>query len=385
MTKVWVQFFHEIALKGQNRRMYQRLAKDHLARALKGLEVRWEADFAQAVLLALPEEAWPEARARLGKTLGVERFARVVEAPWDLEAVKEALAPLLERPLPSFRVTAKRADKAFPLTSPEIERLLGAFIQEKTGAPVRLKGAEREFVVRVLPGRILLEAEAHPGPGGFPPGSAGRVVALLSGGIDSPVAAHRLMRRGAEVVFVHFHPYPLLEGLGREKAKALVEHLLPYQHRARLHLVPFGEVQEAIVLSAPKDYRVVLYRRFMLRLAERIAEEEGALALVTGDSLGQVASQTLENLHAVSEAVRLPIFRPLIGLDKAEITALARSLGTYEISIQPDEDCCSLFVPEHPVTRARLSVVKRAEEGLPVEDLLAKALSGRERVDYAWP
>ncbi|GAA6761393.1 tRNA uracil 4-sulfurtransferase ThiI [Thermus oshimai] len=385
MIKVWIQFFHELALKGQNRKAYLRCTKDHLARALKGLGVRWERDFGLAVLLAFPEEAWPEAQGRLGKTLGVERFARVVETPQDLEAVKEALLPLLERPPSSFRVTAKRTDKTFPLTSPEIERLLGAFIQERTGAPVRLKGAEREFVVRILPGRILLEGEAYPGPGGFPPGSAGRVVALLSGGIDSPVAAHRLMRRGAEVVFVHFHPYPLLEGLGREKAKALVAHLLPYQHRARLYLVPFGEVQEAIVLNAPKDYRVVLYRRFMLRLAERIAEEEGALALVTGDSLGQVASQTLENLHAVNEAVRLPVFRPLIGLDKAEIVALARALGTYEISIQPDEDCCSLFVPEHPVTRARLSVVKKAEEGLPVEELLAKALSGRERLDYAWP
>ena len=385
-TLLLVQLFHELALKGKNRPFFLKRAKAHVRRALKGLGVALEGEWPMALLFRLPEEAWPEAKARLQDTLGVERFARVHRTPPDLEALKAALEKALEgQAFGSFRITAKRSDKAFPLTSPEIERALGAFVKGKTGAPVRLKGAEREFVVRVLPGAALLEVERHPGPGGLPPGVSGRVVALLSGGIDSPVAAYRLMRRGAEVVLVHFHPFPLLSGASREKAKALAERLARFQHRLRLHLVPFSEVQRHIIVEAPTAYRVVLYRRYMLRIAEAIAREEGALALCTGDSLGQVASQTLENLHAVNQAATLPVFRPLIGWDKEEIVAEAKRIGTYATSILPDEECCTLFAPKHPVTRARLEVVLETEARLPTEELLALALKEREVLTYTWP
>ncbi len=385
-TLLLVQLFHELALKGKNRPFFLKRAKAHVRRALKGLGVALEGEWPMALLFRLPEEAWPEAKARLQDTLGVERFARVYRTPPDLEALKAALEKTLEgQAFGSFRITAKRSDKAFPLTSPEIERALGAFVKGKTGAQVRLKGAEREFVVRILPGAALLEVERHPGPGGLPPGVSGRVVALLSGGIDSPVAAYRLMRRGAEVVLVHFHPFPLLSGASREKAKALAERLARFQHRLRLHLVPFSEVQRHIIVEAPTAYRVVLYRRYMLRIAEAIAREEGALALCTGDSLGQVASQTLENLHAVNQAATLPVFRPLIGWDKEEIVAEAQRIGTYETSILPDEECCTLFAPKHPVTRARLEVVLETEARLPTEELLALALKEREVLTYTWP
>mgnify|MGYP003439080583 FL=1 len=385
-TLLLVQLFHELALKGKNRPFFLKRAKAHVRRALKGLGVALEGEWPMALLFRLPEEAWPEAKARLQDTLGVERFARVHRTPPDLEALKAALEKALEgQAFGSFRITAKRSDKAFPLTSPEIERALGAFVKGKTGAPVRLKGAEREFVVRVLPGAALLEVERHPGPGGLPPGVSGRVVALLSGGIDSPVAAYRLMRRGAEVVLVHCRPFPLLSGASREKAKALAERLARFQHRLRLHLVPFSEVQRHIIVEAPTAYRVVLYRRYMLRIAEAIAREEGALALCTGDSLGQVASQTLENLHAVNQAATLPVFRPLIGWDKEEIVAEAQRIGTYATSILPDEECCTLFAPKHPVTRARLEVVLETEARLPTEELLALALKEREVLTYTWP
>jgi thiamine biosynthesis protein ThiI len=381
-----VNLFHELALKGGNRPFFLKKAKAHVKRALKGLGSRLEAEWPMALLFHLPKGAWPEAQERLSTTLGVETFAQVLRLPPDLKAIEAALAKALEgESFATFRVTAKRSDKSFPLTSPEIERALGAFIQERTGARVRLKGAEREFVVRLLPGAALLEVARHPGPGGLPPGVSGRVVALLSGGIDSPVAAYRLMRRGAEVVLVHFHPFPLLSGASREKAKALAERLARFQHRVRLHLVPFSEVQRRIILEAPKAYRVVLYRRYMLRLAEAIAKEEGALALGTGDSLGQVASQTLENLYAVNQAATLPVFRPLIGLDKEEIMKEAQRIGTYPISILPDEECCTLFAPKHPVTRAELSVVLDAESRLPTEELLELALKEREVVLYTWP
>ena len=385
-TLLLVQLFHELALKGKNRPFFLKRAKAHVRRALKGLGVALEGEWPMALLFRLPEEAWPEAKARLQDTLGVERFAGVRGTQGDVVGGRGALEKTLEgQAFGSFRITAKRSDKAFPLTSPEIERALGAFVKGKTGAPVRLKGAEREFVVRVLPGAALLEVERHPGPGGLPPGVSGRVVALLSGGIDSPVAAYRLMRRGAEVVLVHFHPFPLLSGASREKAKALAERLARFQHRLRLHLVPFSEVQRHIIVEAPTAYRVVLYRRYMLRIAEAIAREEGALALCTGDSLGQVASQTLENLHAVNQAATLPVFRPLIGWDKEEIVAEAQRIGTYATSILPDEECCTLFAPKHPVTRARLEVVLETEARLPTEELLALALKEREVLTYTWP
>jgi len=381
-----VNLFHELALKGGNRPFFLKKAKAHVKRALKGLGARLEAEWPMALLFRLPDGAWPEARERLSTTLGVETFAQVLRLPPDLKAIEAALAKALEgESFATFRVTAKRSDKSFPLTSPEIERALGAFIQERTGARVRLKGAEREFVVRILSGAALLEVARHPGPGGLPPGVSGKVVALLSGGIDSPVAAYRLMRRGAEVVLVHFHPFPLLSGASREKARAIAERLARFQHRVRLHLVPFSEVQRRLILEAPKAYRVVLYRRYMLRLAEAIAKEEGALALCTGDSLGQVASQTLENLYAVNQAATLPVFRPLIGMDKAEIVKEAQKIGTYPISILPDEECCTLFAPKHPVTRAELSVVLDTESRLPTEELLELALKEREVVLYTWP
>lgn len=385
-TLLLVNLFHELALKGASRPFFLKKAKAHVKRALKGLGARMEAEWPMALLFRLPKEAWPEAQERLKDTLGVGGFARVLRTPPDLKALEAALAEVLKgQGFASFRITAKRSDKTFPLTSPEIERLLGAFVKEKTGARVQLKGAERELVVRILPNAALLEVERHPGPGGLPPGVSGKVVALLSGGIDSPVAVYRLMRRGAEVVLVHFHPFPLLSGQSREKAKAIAERLAHFQHRITLHLVPFSEVQREIILKAPKAYRVVLYRRYMLRIAEAIAREKGALALCTGDSLGQVASQTLENLYVVNQAATLPIFRPLIGFDKMEIKAEAERIGTYAISILPDEECCTLFAPKHPVIRAQLSVVLEAERQLDAEALIALALKDREVVRYTWP
>jgi thiamine biosynthesis protein ThiI len=355
MEHLLVNVFHELALKGENRPFCLKKAKAHVKRALKGLEAKLEAQWPMALLFRLPQGAWPEAAARLSTTLGVETFAQVLRLPPDLKAIEAALAKALEgESFATFRVTAKRTDKTFPLTSPELERRLGAFIQERTGAKVRLKGAEREFVVRILPGAALLEVARHPGPGGLPPGVSGKLVALLS-------------------------------GASREKARAIAERLARFQHRVRLHLVPFSEVQRRILLEAPKAYRVVLYRRYMLRLAEAIAKEEGALALVTGDSLGQVASQTLENLYVVNQAATLPVFRPLIGLDKGEIVKEAQKIGTYPISILPDEECCTLFAPKHPVTRAEFSVVLDTEARLPIEELLELALKDREVALFTWP
>ena len=211
------------------------------------------------------------------------------------------------------------------------------------------------------------------GPGGLPTGTAGRVVALLSGGIDSPVAAWRLMRRGCHVTLVHFHSAPFLSHTSQAKARRLAEVLTRYQLRSRFHLVPFGELQRQLTLSVPSDLRVVIYRRFMLRIAERIARDARAKALVTGDVIGQVASQTLDNIAAADSAVRMPIFRPLVGMDKEEIMAQAQRLGTFGISIVPDQDTCTLFTPRHPETHARRHQIDEVEATLPVADMVKAA------------
>ena len=218
------------------------------------------------------------------------------------------------------------------------------------------------------------------GPGGLPTGTAGRVACLLSGGIDSPVAAHRMMKRGCAVTFVHFHSYPILSRASQEKARELVQLLTRWQQRSRLYLVPFGEIQQQVVLAVPGPMRVVVYRRLMLRIAERIARTRGAQALVTGDVVGQVASQTLENLAVVGNVATLPIFRPLIGMDKDEITARgACSSAPIPISIIPDQDCCTLFTPRNPLTRARLAQIEAAEQALPIDDFVEPRCPGGGR------
>jgi thiamine biosynthesis protein ThiI len=239
--------------------------------------------------------------------------------------------------------------------------------------------------VEVLPRDLYFSFAREVGPGGLPVGVSGRVVSLLSGGIDSPVAACRLMKRGCQVTFVHFHSFPFLDATSRDKAVELVQVLTRFQYRSMLYLVPFGEIQRQVVVSAPAPLRVVLYRRLMGRIAEQIARREHAKALVTGESLGQVASQTLENLAVIEEAVGIPVLRPLIGSDKEEIVQQARALGTYEISIIPDQDCCRLFVPRHPATSSSLEEIRQAESHLEVEKLVQMGLDQLEMRLFEFP
>ncbi|HYL82561.1 MAG TPA: tRNA uracil 4-sulfurtransferase ThiI, partial [Candidatus Acidoferrum sp.] len=262
---------------------------------------------------------------------------------------------------------------------------LGAFIQERTQATVDLEHPDLTVHVEVLPHDLYFSFGREPGPGGLPVGVSGRVVALLSGGIDSPVAVQRLQKRGCRVVLVHFHSFPFLDGTSRDKAVDLAQLLTRFQFQSRLYLVPFGEIQRQVVAGVPPPLRVVLYRRLMSRIAEQIAEREQAKALVTGESLGQVASQTLENLAVIEEAVGLPVLRPLIGSDKEEIVQQARALGTYDISIIPDQDCCRLFVPRHPATRSTLEEVRAAESRLDVGKLVQMGLDQMEIQAFEFP
>ena len=382
-----VVHYQEIALKGNNRPWFvSRLARN-LRTATKGAGVREVRVLMGRIELTLESSAdWNTVRERLSRVFGLANFARAGSAPLDVDAIAGAILEDVGQPAVStFRVSARRADKRFPLTSPQIEREVGGRIKEARGWKVDLSNPELTIFVEALTDEAFYYFGKERGAGGLPAGTSGRVACLLSGGIDSPVAAFRVMRRGCRVLFVHFHSYPILSRASQEKVRELVTLLTRYQYDSRLMLVPFGEIQQQVVLSVAPPLRVVIYRRLMMRIAEAIARRNRAQALVTGEVVGQVASQTLENLSAINTVVRMPVLRPLVGTDKDEITAEAERLGTYEISIIPDQDCCTLFTPRHPVTKARMPDVERAEAGLPIEEIVNRAVESAVQEEFHYP
>jgi len=382
-----VVHYQEIALKGKNRPWFLSRLVRNLRRAVSDLDVRAVRALMGRIEIELGSDASKEAVGdRIRRTFGIANFSYATRSRLDLDAMAaDILRDLEGETCGSFRVSARRADKRFPLTSPQIEREVGGRIKAARGWRVDLEKADLVVHLELLSDEAFYYFRKERGPGGLPVGTAGKVVCLLSGGIDSPVAAHRMMKRGCTVTFVHFHSYPILSRASQEKARELVQLLTTWQQRSRLYLVPFGEIQQQVVLGVPGPMRVVVYRRLMLRIAERIAQSRHALALVTGDVVGQVASQTLENLAVVGEVATLPLFRPLIGMDKEEITAEAIKLGTYPISIIPDQDCCTLFTPRNPLTRARLADIAAAEQTLSIDAFVTRAVEEAIVEDFEFP
>ena len=378
---------HELALKGKNRPWFMRKLTDNLRTATKGAGVErvWQGQLMVGLTLE-DEDCWPEVKSRLKDVFGVAKFYKAYDLPQDLDGLKARLPELLEgRSFESFRITTNRADKRFPMNSKEVNRDLGAFVKDLTGAQVKLKGPDLSIYLDIQTKGFLVyfdEVKAH---GGLPVGVSGKVAVMLSGGIDSPVAAWQMMKRGCQAMFVHFHSYPLVDRTSMEKAVDLVEHLTRHQYQSNLFLAPLGEIQKQIILSCPPSYRVVLYRRFMVRITEVLARRNRAKAIITGESCGQVASQTLENIAVVDQCAGMPILRPLIGHNKEEIVNMAQDIGTFSTSILPDQDCCTLFVPKHPETRASLDTVLRLEESLAVDELVRDAVNNTERQHFASP
>ncbi|MFM7840297.1 MAG: tRNA uracil 4-sulfurtransferase ThiI, partial [Nitrospira sp.] len=302
----------------------------------------------------------------MARVFGIANFSLNHGTPLDLthpdldELKKLAGQAVQGLSFSTFRISTKRADKRFRLTSMDVERAIGAHVCALTGKKVNLSEPDLSIHIEMLARQTYLSVQKEQGSGGMPTGVSGKVACLISGGIDSPVAAHRMLHRGCKATFVHFHGRPFVSRASEEKVREIVQVLTRYQLYSRLYLVPFGEIQQQIVATAPAPLRVVLYRRLMIRIAQEFAQRDKCWALVTGDSLGQVASQTPENLSVVEEAAQLPILRPLIGMDKSEITDQAQRIGTFDISIEPDQDCCRLFVPPHPSTRSSLVYVRKA-------------------------
>lgn len=387
-TPAAIVHYHEISLKRGNRPLFLRHLQQNLLRATSDLGPARLVQLPGRIMLDLSRHPAPgRVRERLERVCGIANLALALHTETSLDALRRAVEQVIEgREFDSFRITARRAFKTFPLTSTDLNRELGAHVLAvKPTARVSLEHPELTVYVEVLPGEAFVYCDRRPGAGGLPVGVSGTVAALLSGGIDSPVAAWRLMKRGCRVVFIHFHSVPYLPDVSRRKARDLTAKLTEWQYYSRLFLVPFGEVQREVVLSVPPPARVVVYRRLMVRIAERLARHTGALALVTGESLGQVASQTLHNLTRIDEATELPILRPLIGMDKLEITDQARALGTFETSIEPDADCCTLFVPKHPMTRMDREEIAALEARLDVPRLVTQAVETTVQETFDFP
>jgi thiamine biosynthesis protein ThiI len=385
--------YHEIALKGRNQWRFVDQLKSNLRAVFADFKLGAMRGEGPRLFVELPEEVDEKVAAeRAALLFGLQNFSLSRPVARDIEEIKrEAIAiARAHRSATSFRVRATRADKGFALNSMEIDQMVGAAVKEDAARDnielkVNLENPALVITVEILPDAAYIAAGKRPGAGGLPVGITGHGLALLSGGIDSPVAAYRMMRRGLRLDFVHFHSHPLVSAASREKAAELAEHLTRYQTRSTLILVAFAGIQREVVARGPRALRVVLYRRFMVRIAAALARRAGARVLVTGESLGQVASQTLENMTVIEEAAALTMARPLVGMDKNEIVDQARALGTFETSIQPDQDCCSLFVPPHPETHAHLDEVRAAESVFEVETMVADAVRKAEIVRFKFP
>ncbi len=395
-----VVHYHELWLKKGNRNFFLHKLREALRRALEGLAITRISHPADRLVVELLDAGQLEAALlRLARVSGISHLgvARVIERRTDAEADPlaairaAAWEEMRGEPFSTFAVRAKRSDKSFPANAMAIERDVGGYVFDQlqaAGRPALVDLAHPGLTCRieVTRGPTLVYARRIPGAGGLPPNTAGKLLCLLSGGFDSAVAAFKMMKRGAHLSFAHFWGGGALAGESSvHVARALVERLVPWEFTAKLYLVPIEPLQREIAAAAPEELRTLLYRRLMLRIAERIALRERAKGLVTGDSLGQVASQTLQNMFAVGSIARLPVYRPLVGDDKLEIQEIARRIGTHDISAEPFHDCCPVFQSKSPALFATSGELDAAEEKCGVSELVERGLSALtlERFRYS--
>jgi len=380
----------EIVLKGRNRQQFERILHGNISAALRDTGVPVEMRPREGVILLRVadgeqrgEAGWASAAAAIAERVrdvpGIAQVCQSLRVAKGPEAVSAAAVALTKGRTGTFAIRARRRDKRFPLTSAQLSVLIGREIQEAHGLRVNLSRPDTRVFIEVDSREVFVFTEGVVGQGGLPVGVSGRSVVLMSGGIDSPVAAYRMMRRGLRCFFLHFSGLPLTGPESIYKAYALVRELDRFQGGSRLFVVPFGKAQQALASAGADRLLIMAQRRLMLRTGEALARRLSSTALITGDSLGQVSSQTLTNIRALDDAVRLPILRPLIGWDKSEIMAEARRIGTLAISELPDQDCCTRLTPPRVETRARLDDLHRIESRLDVSELADElALSAQE-------
>jgi len=369
----------ELMLKGKNRYFFEKILLRNLRHALSAIgKRRINQQLGKFFIPLSSDDATDTLVDMMRRIPGVETFFFARHLPHDMELLKDFLVRLSETYVHvPFAVRCRRPYKSYPINSMEINKILGALLVDR-GWTVNLSEPEMIFRVEILQDGFLVYTTIHRGPGGIPLGVSGKVVALLSGGIDSPVAARLLYNRGCRVIYAHFHNQTADSCGVRDKIQQIVRELQKYQPPTRLYMIPFEALQKSIIMFCPPRQRMIVYRRVMFRIARMIAKKEGALGFVTGDSIGQVASQTLENLRTIYAESTLPIFTPLIGMNKQETVDLARKFGTYDISIMPYDDCCSFMIAKHPDTRSNVEKINVIEADVPLRELEAEAFASAE-------
>ena len=381
MEKLFSIHYAEVGLKGKNRVFFEKRLANNIKLALRGTGYAEVKRLHDRVLVHLGAHAnISEIKQRLQQVMGIAYFDLSCRTENNLAAIKAAaLQHIRDVPCDSLKVETRRADKTFPLTSPEVSAEVGGYLVKETGKRADMHTPDLTCWIKITHNAAYISTEKIQGIGGLPVGVSGKVLVMLSGGIDSPVAAWQMIKRGAKAVFIHFYSYPYTDKASLEKVLEIAEILAVSNYRSTIYLVPFANLQQTIVTATPAPFRVLLYRRMMTRIAQRVATMVDAEALVTGESLAQVASQTLTNLRTIEAIAEIPILRPLIGEDKAEIIEKAQRIGTFDVSTRPHQDCCSLFVPKHPATRASLTELAEAESGLDIDTLVEDALNNLEK------
>ncbi len=373
--------FGEVFLKGENRPFFMKKLVDHIKTSVAPLGGKvWMSEGRIYVSDFTDQQACME---RVAKVFGVHSVSPAVEMEKDdFEQVCHQAAEMMKNMTGSFKVLARRSDKHYPLTSPEIMRRAGGYILAHTeNLTVDVHHPEHEMTIEIRD-HAYLSVERMMGVGGMPMGTNGKACLLLSGGIDSPVAGYMVAKRGVELCCVHYHSFPYTSEWAKEKVLSLADILSGYCGPMKVFVVPFTEIQMQIHEKCPDNYTTLIMRRYMMRIAEMLAKQEGADALITGESVGQVASQTMKALTCTDAVVDMPVFRPLIGMDKSEIVERAEQIGTFKTSSLPYEDCCTIFTPKHPATKPSMSVVLAAEEKLMSDELIARAVEGTEVIAF---
>lgn len=383
MKKVLLLKFGELFLKGKNRREFIKLLKHNIVKKLSGFDFQLSETQGRLVISDYLESFEDEIVSKLQAVFGLIGVASAVEIDTSLEGIENEIKNIDLSGVKTFKVEVKRADKTFDMTSMELERHLGGVVLNQfPNLKVDLYNPELVLFVELrVNKKTYIYKSLLPCAGGLPLGSAGKALLLLSGGIDSPVAGYLMSKRGLRLEAVHFHSYPYTSVQAKEKVVELANLISKYCGEIKLHVVSFTEIQEQIHKNCDEEYMITIMRRIMMRIAERICHENGLGAIVTGESLGQVASQTMQSMTVTNSVVSLPVFRPVIAYDKEEIMGVAKNIGTYETSILPYEDCCTVFLPKNPVIRPTIKRAEYLEKNLDIENLINEALANEEIIE----
>ncbi len=381
-----VVHYSEIGLKGKNREFFEHKLISNLRGALQGLGAGKVSRLYGRIVIELGkggEAANRKIQERLQKVAGISNFSFAVSSPREINGIEDALVRAAKgKKIKTFALSATRSDKRFRYTSRELKEILGDFLRKRYKWKVDLSNPDLTFFIEVTEKMAFVYTEKVRGLGGLPVTSSGKLVCLISGGIDSPVAAMEMMKRGCSIVFVHFHNWTKDKDVVKDKVARIVEVLSEFQPKTVLYMIPFQDLQKEIIMKIQARYRMIVYRRVMFAIANRIAESEKALGFVTGDSVGQVASQTLENLRVIYGKARLPVFAPLVSRNKQEIVDMAKRIGTYDLSILPYSDCCSFLIAPHPETRARPGNIEGMESNIELDKLVSSALRKKQVKEF---